>query len=103
MNIHDRRGPRSPGRASLGLSPAQTYALALKWRAEWRAEKTAAPVPPRARPAGGSIAGSGEAKRRAKFAQAIARTEFGRAYWDERLQGGATKAASRPPKPKAGR
>lgn len=103
MNIHDRRGPRSPGRASFGVSPGQTYALSLKWREEWRAEKIAAPVPTRARPAGGSIARSGEAKRRAKFARAIARTEFGRAYWDERLQGGAIQAASRPPKPKAGR
>ncbi len=101
MNIHDRRGSRSPGRASLGLSP-QVYELALIWREEWRAEKTAAPVPTRARPAGDFTARAREAKRQAKFAQAIARIEFGRAYWDERLQREATQAASRPPKPKGG-
>ena len=53
-----------------------------------------APVPRRARPAGGLTARAGEAKRLAKFAQAIARIEFGRAYWDERLQREATRAAS---------
>ena len=82
-------GCRRTSRAHVEPAPeaaAKALSTALRWRAEWRAEldgrMTAAAGE---RVAGTRRVGDGEARRRAKFAEAIARAEFGRAYWDKRL------------------
>jgi hypothetical protein len=89
MNIHHGRGSRDRNRAIPQLPTEQTAAfqlLARKWREDWRAEKAASgpalkpSFAPPSRPTGS------DPKHRADFAKAIARAEFGRAYWDERLQ-----------------
>jgi hypothetical protein len=100
MNIHDNGGSRGKGRAKPPLPPEQieaNYRAALRWREEFRAEKAAGwakAAPPKApeapRPSGA------EAGDRAKFAKGIARLEFGRAYWDERLQREVKGPAARP-------
>jgi len=57
--------------------------LARGWRETWRAETTEPERPTRAsdhRPDGE------EKKRRARFAAGIARSEFGRHYWDGRRE-----------------
>jgi hypothetical protein len=91
MNIHDKNGSRGGRRARPALSPEQieaNYCAALRWRDEFRAEKAAgglkapeprilSPPPRRERDEGAD---------RAAFAKGVARLEFGRAYWDERLQ-----------------
>jgi hypothetical protein len=92
--MHTRNGLGSRGNspAKRQLLPEQTAAsleLALKWRDEWRASKSAAcsqaaEIKVDAAPQHGGD----QSKRRAQFAQAIARLEFGRSYWDERLQRG---------------
>ncbi|MFI5015757.1 MAG: hypothetical protein ACHQAY_25760 [Hyphomicrobiales bacterium] len=88
---NDRRSNRLKG-ATRPLTPEQltaAYVQALEWREEWRAEIAAAevqadegpelsPVPP-PKPA------DDDAKRLARFANAVTRAEFGRFYWDGRL------------------
>ncbi len=56
--------------------------LALDWRDCWRAEKLQGPRE-NAKPLQQA---KDERTPRAGFARGIARAEFGRAYWDERLQ-----------------
>ena len=75
--------------------------LALEWRECWRAEKLQGQrekTEPIRRP-------KDERTLRARFAQGIARAEFGRAYWDARLQrafqqkpNGKEKIKDRPPR-----
>jgi hypothetical protein len=107
MHSHNGRGSRGTAPAKRRLLPEQTAAntaanhgLALKWREEWRTGKAAAP----SQPAGiKAIAAPKPAedqrKRRAKFAEAIARLEFGRSYWDERRQREVGKNAAGSPRP----
>jgi hypothetical protein len=86
------RGNRLAKRRLLLEQNAANHELALKWREEWRVEKSAALLPPadiQAVPAPKSR--GGQRRHRAKFAQAIARLEFGRGYWNERLQRGRRK------------
>ena len=65
--------------------------LGLSRLEEWRASKTLS------KPAARSFNPSGDKSRhRSNFAKAMARAEFGRAYWDERLQ----RTITRPPGPK---
>ena len=77
---------------------AQDFEIALRWRAEWRAERckqtVSGPILPPAQPAD-------ELARRAGLAAAITRAEFGRFYCkgnDERVAkaaNGARKAVGR--------
>ncbi len=72
---------RSPDPAASALGRAIMWARALKWREEWQAEMAAR----RAKANGGA---THRAPRAAKpngdagFANAVARNEFGRFYWD---------------------
>jgi hypothetical protein len=62
--------------------------LALGWRETWRTEAAATERLARAadqRPDGE------EKKRRARYAAGIARSEFGRHYWDARREAGVPK------------
>jgi hypothetical protein len=103
MHPNNGRGSRGNSPAKRRLPPEQTAAsfeLALKWRDEWRAGKSAASlqtadtkVDTAPKP------GVDQSKHRAQFAQAIARIEFGRNYWDERLQRGTKKPVAGSPKP----
>jgi len=99
MNIHHKRA----GRARRIRSPEEIDAeirIALIWREIWRAEKMAPPQP-RAAEAQQAAPRPDEAERKKAFAKGIARLEFGRAYWDEKRQGGGKGGASeRKPKPR---
>jgi hypothetical protein len=88
MHTRTGRGSRGTGPASRRWSPEQTAAihqLALQWRDEWRAGKSAASVR-QADTKGGPAPDKSRGRQRAQFAQAITRLEFGRNYWDQRLQ-----------------
>jgi hypothetical protein len=88
MHTSNGRGSRGNAPAKRRPSPEQTavlHELALKWRNEWRAGKLAASLP-EVEPKGDPAPVNGQARHRAQFAQAIARLEFGRNYWDGRLQ-----------------
>jgi hypothetical protein len=110
MRLQNRPGWRAPRRTLDQRSPEEIAAAlsrALSWRQQWRDEmaagragsETKAPEPARQpdRPASQQDAG-----RLAKFAEAIARAEFGRAYWDKRrdvaTQGRDKRLAGRPGK-----
>jgi hypothetical protein len=97
MHPHHGRGSRGNSPAKRRLLPEQTAAsheLALKWRDEWRAGKSAASLLSADTPAAPAPKASlDQRQHRAKFAQAIARLEFGRGYWDERLQRAAQNPA----------
>jgi hypothetical protein len=98
MHTHNGRGSRGKSPAKRRPLPEQTaesFALALKWREEWRASKSGAP----ARTADIALAaapgsGADQNRHRAQFAQAITRLEFGRSYWDERLQRASQKSGT---------
>lgn len=93
MHTSNGRGSRGNSPAKRRSSPEQTAALhelALKWRGEWRAGKSAVSVA-EVEAKGDPPPVDGQAKHRAQFAQAIARLEFGRNYWDESLQCGVKK------------
>ena len=62
--------------------------LALGWREIWRAEVAATERPT---PAANHRPDGEEKKRRARFAAGIARSEFGRHYWDARREKGVRK------------
>ena len=104
MNVHDNSGSRGGRRAKPLLSPEQieaNYRAALRWREEFRAEKAGgmlrAPAPKSSpRPARRERDAGAD---RATFAKGIARLEFGRAYWDERLQRGAKERVPLTTKP----
>src|SRR5580698_8869858 len=88
MHTRTGRGSRGTSPASRRWSPEQTAAvhrLALQWRDEWRAGKSAASVQ-QADTKGGPTPDKNRGRQRAQFAQAITRLEFGRDYWDLRLQ-----------------
>ncbi len=98
MTIHGSRKSHGRNRAQpeLLLDHTAILELGLNRLKEWRASRTVPePVPP--------IFNSGgdESRRRSNFAKAMARTEFGRAYWDERQQRAITKSPD--PKPKSDR
>lgn len=81
-------------RAQAALTPeeaADQFLKALEWREIWRAEKAASVEPVRREPARPADGAGEEARRRARFAEGLARLEFGRAYWDAR------KTRGRPP------
>jgi hypothetical protein len=68
-------------------SDATEQRLALGWRETWRTE--AAETESAARAA--NKPDGEEKKRRARYAAGIARSEFGRHYWDARREAGAPK------------
>ena len=82
MGPHPR--DRSQRRQKHSSQPDATeQKLALGWRETWRAEAAGTDRPaqaPNQRPDGE------EKKRRARFAAGIARSEFGRHYWDARRE-----------------
>ena len=90
MGIQDGRRPGgrdADRRAWQGDCSAEYLQLILKWRDDWRAQKGAAQLSPRRQVASDELPATqneDDGKRRAKFAQGIARLEFGRSYWDER-------------------
>jgi len=61
--------------------------LALGWRETWRTEA----APERLARAAEQRPDGEEKKRRARYAAGIARSEFGRHYWDARREAGAPK------------
>ena len=80
MNFQERRGARGAGRATPEemLRDAVTWHRAIRERERWQAAATAAPIgshqsAPRRR-------NDDEVKRRAQFAEAVARAAFGRFY-----------------------
>ena len=88
----DRRSRRDTSRPLTSEQAAAVRALGLKWRDEWRAEIAAraskanghaielpTPRPPRRMKSAKQAA--------AQFAIAVARDEFGRFYWSDKLQG----------------
>ena len=90
MKFNNGRGGHNGRRERLRLSPEQERAahrLGTEWRAEWLAEKAKAAktVTKQKEPAHPRVEADNAAQR-AKFAEAIARAEFGRAYWDARRQ-----------------
>jgi hypothetical protein len=79
---------RSQRRQKQSCEPDATeQRLALGWRESWRTE--AAETERAARAA--SKPDGEEKKRRARYAAAIARSEFGRNYWDARREAGVAK------------
>ena len=89
MNLHDRRGGRGISGARNEFSPeraARALREALQWREEWRAEMAERAARRQTQVAVYSSANrNSDAAQRRKFAEAIARAELGRAYWDRRL------------------
>ena len=98
MHTHIGRGSRGKSPAKRRPLPEQTaesFALALKWREEWRASKSAAPAQAAdTRIVAAPKSGADQNRHRAQFAQAITRLEFGRSYWDERLQRASRKSGT---------
>lgn|GEM_PF-6102728 len=87
MGPHPR--DRSQRRNKHSAEPDATeQRLALGWRETWRTE--AAATERLARAAGQRPDGE-EKKRRARYAAGIARSEFGRHYWDARREAGTPK------------
>ena len=98
MPSHDnRRSHRPTGRPLTPEQAAAVRALALKWRDEWRAEIAAhagnanghndkVPAPQILRRTKSEKAAA------AQFAIAVARNEFGRFYWSDKLQGAMTES-----------
>jgi hypothetical protein len=85
MGPHPNRPPRRQKHSS--EPDAIEQKLALGWRETWRAETAETE---RATRAANKPDGE-EKKRRARYAAAIARSEFGRHYWDARREAGVTK------------
>ena len=93
----DKQGRRHR-KVIVRLTPDEISAkkqLGLIWRAQWRADMAAQrdtaspPAPPR-------NVSADEAKRRDRFAEGIARAEFGRFYWDDKRAAGKPKAHRTP-------
>ena len=86
MGPHPDRPQRRPKKHSEPNATEQR--LALDWREAWRSKKAGTEK------AGANAANrpdGEEKKRRARFAAGIARSEFGRHYWDARREAGVTK------------
>jgi hypothetical protein len=80
MNFQERRGPRGASRATPEemLREAITWHRAITERERWQAAAAAAPIAPhKSAPWRQS---DDEVKRRAQFAEAVARAAFGRFY-----------------------
>jgi hypothetical protein len=102
MNSQDKQASRGFSRAEPALSPEEIDAnfravirrelSALISREIWRAEMAARRASPPRR--------LDEEERRKAFARAIARLEFGRAYWDEQLARGGRLGAARSTEPR---
>ncbi len=84
MGPHPNRPQRRQKHSS---EPDAEQRLALGWRETWRTE--AAETKSAARAA--NKPDGEEKKRRARYAAAIARSEFGRHYWDARREAGVPK------------
>jgi len=100
MHTRTGRGSRGTSPANRRWSPEETAAvhqLALQWRDEWRAGKSAATTR-QANAKGGPAPDKSRGRQRAQFAQAITRLEFGRNYWDPRLQREVKKPKAASPK-----
>jgi hypothetical protein len=88
MRIRSVRGShqnRSPDHQPTKIQTPGQFLLALEWRDCWRAEKL--------RRQNGTVGPVRKDKdkdrdKRKRFAEGMARAEFGRAYWDERRQRG---------------
>ena len=83
---------RAPDPAAAALGRAIMLARALKWREEWQAEMAA-----RRAQANGGVARRAPARAAkhngsAEFANAVARNEFGRFYWNDTLQAASSAA-----------
>ena len=96
------RHTRSPDHQSTDIQTPGQFRLALAWRESWRAESlknrkgVASPV--RKDTLNGKDRRKPNAKEeRKRFAESIARAEFGRAYWDERRQRGLQQQGKEPP------
>jgi hypothetical protein len=101
MYVNDRgsRGPRRAKPLRLPLDKPLDLACALFWREQRRkAVAIKAPAAEKEAPRRPQANGDDRA-RRARFAENIARAEFGRAYWDERRQRGVD-TTKRPEKPR---
>jgi hypothetical protein len=77
------RSPRRNRHSSEADATEQRQALG--WRETWRTEAAETERAAEQRPDGE------EKKRRARYAAAIARSEFGRHYWDARREAGVPK------------
>jgi len=86
-NVGPHPRDRSLRRQKHSETDATEQRLALGWRETWRAETA---EPERAAQAANKPDGE-EKKRRARYAAGIARSEFGRHYWDARREAGTRK------------
>jgi hypothetical protein len=100
VDFHENRRLRRGQTSANSLKPEQagaTHSLALEWRDAWRTEAAT-------RDANGTAAVKEPAKARrsdtARFATAIARSEFGRFYWSGALAGQLAKAMEGGPRPR---
>jgi hypothetical protein len=107
VTVDQYRGSRRRLAASQPLS-AQELAAARKlgheWREAWRAEMAGqSPPDEHAGKANGAVARAKPAEQNVRagqdFAAGIARAEFGRFYWNERLADQLAAAMKRTPKP----
>ncbi|HTS41147.1 MAG TPA: hypothetical protein VMH84_11485 [Xanthobacteraceae bacterium] len=84
MNIRDRRGGQLGRNVNLWISADKAaHQLGVTWREEWRTEQTKIAKAKSAEKKS-QLKESDEEDWRARFAEGIARAEFGRAYWDKR-------------------
>ena len=91
MDAH-RNGRVSGVRPALSPQEAEArFHRALVWREAWRAEKARAAGEPVRREVAKAAREPDDKARRARFAEGVARAEFGRAYWDERKARGARR------------
>jgi hypothetical protein len=102
MNLSARSAKREPhpsstsgtGPAKRPLRPDEIAALdrlAREWRTQWRREKAAGRFGfPVSKAAARPRNNAGETARQTRFAEGIARLEFGRSYWDRSVQPSAT-------------
>jgi hypothetical protein len=92
MRIRSVRGShnnRSPGHQPNEIQTLGQMRLALEWRDRWRYEKLKnqnATVDPVWKDEDKEKDKEREREKRKRFAEGMARAEFGRAYWDERRQ-----------------
>lgn len=96
MTIHGTRKSHGRNRAQpeLLLDRTAIVELGLNRLKEWRASRMAPELPARS----GNPDGD-ESRHRSHFAKAMARAEFGRAYWDEGMQRTITKSPDPKSKP----
>ena len=84
MKIRDPRGGQFGRNVNVWISADKAaHQLGVTWREEWRTEQTKIAKVKLAEKEL-RLKESDEEDRRARFAEGIARVEFGRAYWDKR-------------------